>query len=69
MIVRNLFNVIPIDNIILLSDTNEKIELYKGKTLNILPCYLDYTVDKIEPCIIDDIFIGIKANIHSYLTY
>lgn len=69
MIVRNLFNVIPVNSILLLSDTKEKRELYKGTTMNIPVCYLDYTVDEIKPCIIDEIFIGIKANIHSYLTY
>lgn len=67
MIVRNLFSAIPIDSIILLSDTKEKMEVYKGTMSNVPACYLDYTVDEIKPCIIDDIFIGIKADIHSYL--
>lgn len=67
MIVRNLFSVIPNDSIILLSDTKEKTELYKGTMMNVSVCYLDYTVDEINPCIIDDIFIGIRADIHSYL--
>lgn len=67
MIVRNLFSVIPNDNIIVLSDTKEKMELYKGTISNVSACYLDYTVNEIKPCIIDDIFIGIKADIHSYL--
>ena len=69
MIVRNLFSVISNDNIILLSDTKEKRELYKGTMLDVSACYLDYSVDEIKPCIIDDIFIGIKADIHSYLTF
>ena len=67
MIVRNLFSVIPNDSILLLSDTKEKMEMYKGTMLNVSACYLDYIVDEIKPCIIDDIFIGIKADIHSYL--
>ena len=67
MIVRNLFSVISNDSIILLSDTKEKKELYKGTIMNVPVCYLYYTVDEINPCIIDDIFIGIRADIHSYL--
>jgi len=69
MIVRSLFSVIPNDSILLLSDTKEKMELYKGTTSNVSACYLDYTVDEIKSCIIDDIFIGIKADIHNYLMY
>ncbi len=69
MIVRNLFSVIPNDSILLLTDTKEKMELYKGTMGNVSACYLDYTVDEIKPCIIDDIFIGIKADIHSYLMH
>ena len=67
MIVRNLFSVISNGSIILLSDTKEKKEPYKGTIMNVPVCYLDYTVDEINPCIIDDIFIGIRADIHSYL--
>jgi hypothetical protein len=69
MLVRNLFSVIPIDSILLLLDTKEKSVLYKGTMMDVSVCYLDYTVDEIKPCIIDDMFIGIKADIHSYLMY
>ena len=68
MIVRNLLSVIPIDSIILL-ETKEKSVLYIGTMMDVPVCYLDYTVNEIEPCIIDSIFIGIKVDIHRCLMY
>ena len=67
MIVNNLFNVIPYPNMIALYNLEDNVRLWDGLMIDVPVCYLEYTVDKIQPYILDGAFIVIRADIHSEL--